>query len=78
LRKDIIPGPYAGKCNYREGRMPGKKSSRSTKIGSGRKFDAEKALREMRGKRKEIKAIIAQMRENKRVPREAMQRQIRN
>jgi hypothetical protein len=54
-----------------------KRASKSNKIVSGEIIDSEKVLKEMQKKRTKIRAILQQMRKNKRVSREAMQRQIR-
>jgi transcriptional regulator with XRE-family HTH domain len=61
----------------RKAKMTRKRASKPYKIVSGRIIDSEKVLKEMQKKRAKIKAIVKQMRENKRVSREAMQRLIR-
>jgi Zn-dependent M32 family carboxypeptidase len=57
--------------------MARKGDSKSYKIVPGRIIDSEKVLKEMQKKRAKIRAIVQQMRKNKRVSREAMQRLIR-
>ncbi len=58
-------------------KMARKRDSKSYKLVSGRIIDSEKVLKEMQKKRGIIRAIVQQMRKNKRVSREAMQRLIR-
>jgi hypothetical protein len=58
-------------------KMAKEKIRKPNRLTSGRKIDSEKVLKEMQKKRAKLKAIAKQMRENKRVSREAMQRLIR-
>jgi hypothetical protein len=61
----------------KKAKMTRKRTIKSYKIVSGRAIDSEKILKEMQKKRGNIRAIVQQMRKNKRVSREAMQRVIR-